>query len=171
MLQTAEAGDALGLRIGAEEFTFADVPVGPMELARPDAEGRVFVTYPGAAPVGDFDAALRGTTAASDPEPITVTANTDSGVDAPVSALASGADLVLNGSGLSTVDRVFLWPDSGIRDPAEVLDLAPGATTANSVTVAGAAMTAAGLRAVPHRISLRLANGNYLPYVLLAVTA
>lgn len=170
LVETVEAGNALGLRIGPTEFTFVDSPAGPLELARPDAMGRVFVTYPAAAAEGDFDVVLRGATLGSDPVPVTVAAATASGVDAPTSSLSPGAALVLNGSGLATADRVFLWPDAGIRDPAEVIELAPGTVTASTVSLPGAALVAAGLRAIPHRVGVRLANGTYTPYVLLEVS-
>jgi len=170
MLVTAEAGNAVSLRVGGVEFTFADTPAGPLEIARPDSAGRVFATYPAAEPAGDFDAVLRGAVAGSDPEPVTVLDATASGVDAPIAALSLGGDLVLSGSGLGTTDRVFIWPDAGIRDPAEVLDLPPDAVAAGSVTVLGATLAGGGLRAIPYRVSLRLGSGAFTPYVLLQVT-
>lgn len=168
MLDTAEAGTADTLRIGAVTFTFADTPAAALEIARPDALGRVFATYPAAGPDGDVDAVLRGR-AGSDPEPVTILPASAAGVDAPLAALAPGADLVLTGGALDTADRVFLWPDAGIRDPADVIDLGPTVVAPASVTVARAGLTAAGLCAIPHRVSLRMASGAFTPYVLLEV--
>jgi hypothetical protein len=64
-----------------------------------------------------------------------------------------------------------MWPDAGIRDPAEVLDLPPDAVAAGSVTLLGATLAGGGLRAIPYRVSLRLGSGAFTPYVLLQVTS
>jgi hypothetical protein len=115
-----------------------------------------------------MDAVLRGPAAGSDPEPVTVQPDTTPGVDAPVAPLSLGAALTLTGGGLATTDRVFLWPDAGIRSPNEALDMAPTSVSASTVTVNAAALS--GLRAIPYRVSLRQANGTYTPFVLLEVT-
>lgn len=168
MLETLEAGAAQTLRLGGVTFTFADTPAAPLEIARPDALGRVWLTYPAAEPAGDMDAVLRGPASGSDPEPVTVQPDTTPGVDAPVAPLALGATLTLTGGGLAATDRVFLWPDAGIRNPDEALDMAPTSVSATTVTVNAAVLS--DLRAIPYRVSLRQANGTYTPFVLLEVT-
>ncbi len=169
MLETVEAGGALTLRIGGAEFTFADVPAAADEISRPDARGRVWATYPAAGPAADVDAVLRGTGIGSDPEPLTIEPDNTPGLDAPDTPLSLGAALVLTGGNLSGAQRAFLWPDAGIRDPGEVIDLVPTAVAAGSVTLSAASLSAAGLRAIPHRVSLQLDTGLFTPYVLLEV--
>ncbi len=169
MLETAEAGNTQTLRIGTVEFTIADTPLGADQIARPDALGRVWAVYPAAAPANDVDAVLRGGRIGSDPEPITVDAADVPGIDAPTTPLPLGANLTLIGGNLAACERVFLWPDVGIRDPGEVLDLAPTNVTAAAVTINAAALTGAGLRAIPHRVSLRMTNGLFTPHVVLEV--
>ncbi len=170
MLETAEAGTAQSLRIGTVEFIFADTPVGADQIARPDALGRVWAVYPAAAPAGDVDAVLRGARIGSNPEPVAVAAADAPGIDAPTAPLSLGADLILNGGNLAAAERVFLWPDAGIRDPGEVLDLAPASVTASAVTISAATLTGAGLRAIPQRVSLRMTGGTFTPPVLLEVS-
>lgn len=169
MLETADAGNAQTLRIGAREFTFAEPPVNPNEIAPPDAFGRVWATYPGTDPADDFDAVLRGTQVGSDPEPITVDPSDTPGLDAPTAPLSLGAALTLTGGNLTGTQRVFIWPDAGIRDPGEVIELAPGTVAAGTVTLTAAALSGAGLRAIPHRVSLRMNTGLFTPYILLEV--
>lgn len=169
MLETAEAGNALTLRIGTVEFTFSDIPAGADEIARPDASGRIWAVYPIAAPVNDVDAVLRGAQFGSDPEPVTIVATDVPGIDAPVNPLPLGDELTLTGGNLAATERLFLWPDAGIRDPGEVLDLPPTNVAEAVVTIDAAALTGAGLRAIPHRVSLRMTNGLFTPGVLLDV--
>lgn len=170
MFETLEAGNANTLRIGAETFTFADVPAGPLEIARPDAQGRVWVTYPAASAVDDVDAVLRTPGQGSDPEPVTIAPAEAPGLDAPTVPLSLGAQLVLAGGNLGGAARVFLWPDAGVRDPGEVLDLVPDAIAANSLTLNAATLAAANLRAIPHRVAVRMDTGLFTPFVLLEVT-
>jgi hypothetical protein len=170
MFETAEAGNAQTLRIGGAEFTFADSPSGADEIDRPDARGRVWATYPSGDPAGDFDAALVAAQIGSDPEPVTVLPADTPGLDAPLAPYSLGGPLNLGGGNLSDAERVFFWPDAGIRDPGEVADLAPTAATPNSVILNPPTMNSAGLRAIPYRVSLRLSNGLFTPYVLLEVT-
>ena len=167
-LDTLQSGDAATLRLGTQTFTFVDVPAAIDQIARPDGEGRVFVTYPAAAPAGDFDATILGPGAASEPFPLTVLTG-QAGLDAPAAPLVAGAALVLTGAGLAMVDRVFLWPDRGIQAPAEVIDLPPDAVAAGQIDVARAALDAAGLRAIPYRVAVRIGPNRFTPYVLLEV--
>lgn len=157
------------LRIGELEFSFRDSPVDPLDIAHPDVSGQVFVSYPEVGPVGDFDVVLQAPENASEPVPIELLDATAVGVDAPTAALTLGNDLVLSGAGLSTTERVFMWPDAGINDPAEALNFTPDLVQSASVTVSRSSLAAAGVRAMPHRISLQLDSGVFTPYVLLQV--
>ena len=168
-LDTVQAGDALTLRIGEQAFTFADVPAGPGQIARPDDLGRVFVTYPAAAPVGAVDVVLIGPSAASQALPLTLTDAAMPALDAPLSPLAPAAPLILTGAALATTDRLYLWPDRGIRAPAEVIDLPPATASAAQLTLTRAALDAAGLRALPYRVAARVGPNRFTPFVLLEV--
>ena len=168
-IDTAAAADATELRIGAQVFAFADPPLGAGEIARPDAEGRVFAVYPAAGGVGAADVVLVGPGGASERHPVMLTAVAVAALDALAQSLAVGADLVLTGGGLATVDRVYLWPARGILSPAEVIDVAPTAATAGQVTAARAALDAAGLRPMPYLAAVRTATHRYTPAVLVEV--
>ncbi|MBD9526964.1 Pvc16 family protein [Paracoccus sp. PAR01] len=166
-LDSAQAANATALRIGAEVLVFADAP-GPGQIARPDSLGRIFATYPAAGATGAVDVALIGPDGASDPHPVSITAGL-AALDAPTDPLATGADLVLTGAALAATQRVFLWPARGIRSPLEVIDLPPTAAVAGQVTLARALLDAAGLRAIPHLVALRISQNRFTPAVLLEV--
>ena len=168
-IETVQAADATGLRIGAEVFTFADVPAAPGQIARPDALGLVHATYPATSAAGAVDVVLTGPGGSSDRRPVTITAATIAALDALVQPLAVGANLVLTGAGLAAVDRVFLWPASGILSPAEVIDLPPSAAVAGQVTVARAGLDAAGLRPIPYLAAARLGANRFTPAVVVEV--
>lgn len=170
MFETVEAGGVESLRIGGETFTFADPPLGASEIARPDALGRVWVTYPAASPADDFDAVLRAPGQGSNPEPLTIEPADRPGLDAPTAALTLGNALTLTGDNLDGAQRVFLWPDAGVRDPGEVLDLAPDIIAPTALTLNAATLTAANLQAIPHRVALRMDTGLFTPFILLEVT-
>ena len=167
-IDTAEAADATELRIGAEVFTFSDAPVGPGQIARPDAFGQVFATYPAAGSAGAVDVVLIGPGGGSERHPVTLMAPGIAALDAPLQVLAVGANLVLTGAGLAAADRVFLWPARGIKSPAEVIDLAPVAT-AGQVTVARAGLDAAGLRPIPYLAAARVGASRFTPAVVVEV--
>lgn len=168
-IETVEAADATELRIGSEVFTFADTPAAVNEIARPDASGLVFVTYPAGGAAGAVDVVLTGPSGSSDRHPVTITAAAITALDAPVQPLAVGADLVLTGAGLAAVDRVFLWPARGILSPAEVIDLAPSVVAAGQLTVARAALDAAGLRPIPYLAAARTGANRFTPACLVEV--
>ncbi|SEK59449.1 Protein of unknown function [Blastococcus sp. DSM 46786] len=168
-LDTHQAADAQALRLGPHLFTFADTPAAVDEIARPDQEGRVFVTCPAGAVAADVDVVLRGPTGTSAPVPLTVGEPEQPGLDAPDAPLARGADLVLTGGGLAEVDRVYLWPARGMAAPAEVVDLPPAEVAAAAVRVAGADLVAAGLRGLPYRVAVRSGTGPVSPFVLVEV--
>ncbi|MFH5774272.1 Pvc16 family protein [Paracoccus sp. NGMCC 1.201697] len=167
-IDSAQAANATELQIGDQVFVFADPPLGVGEIARPDALGRIFATYPAAAPDGPLDVVLTGPGGTSERHPVTVSA-TGAALDAPVDALAAGADLVLTGGGLAATDRAFLWPARGIRSPLEVIDLAPTTVAAGQVTLARAGLDAAGLRAIPYLVALRGGPASFTPAVLVEV--
>jgi hypothetical protein len=167
-LDTVQAGEATVLRIGAEEFVFADAPTGPGEIARPDSQGRVFVTYPAAGAFGEVDVVLTVQNAASDPFQLTL-ASSLPGLDAPLVPLAPGSDLALTGTGLATSDRLFLWPDRGIQAPAEVIDIAPSAIAAGQLSVSRSGLATAGLRAIPYRVAARIGRNRFTPFVVVEV--
>jgi hypothetical protein len=168
-IETVQAADATELRIGAEMFTFADVPAAPGEIARPDALGLVFATYPAAGAAGALDVVLTGPSGSSERHPVTMTAAAIAALDALLQPLAVGADLVLTGAGLAAVDRVFLWPARGILSPAEVIELAPTAAAAGQVTVARAGLDAAGLRPMDYLAAVRIGANRFSPAVLVEV--
>ncbi|SNX70236.1 uncharacterized protein DUF4255 [Cereibacter ovatus] len=168
-LDTVEAGGATALLIGAARFAFADAPAGPDQIARPDGEGRVFATYPAASATGALDVILIGPDGPSERHPLTVTEAGLAALDAPLAPLPPGADLVLTGAGLATAERIFLWPERGIRSPAEVIGLAPAVVLAGQVSASRAALDAAGLRPIPHLVALRLDTGRFTPPVLLEI--
>ncbi|GAA6179491.1 hypothetical protein NBRC116594_09290 [Shimia sp. NS0008-38b] len=170
MLETVEAGNTQSLRIGPREFTFTDAPAAPNEISRPDPDGRVWITLDTTDMAGDFDAVLRGAQLGSDPEPLTIDPANTPGLDAPRAAYSLGNPLTLTGGNLTAAERVFFWPEAGIRGPDEVIDLPPTAVTPNSVLMAPLTMNAAGLRTVTYRVSLRMATGLFTPFVLLEVT-
>ena len=169
-LDTVDAGGASALRIGGTGFDIVATPGAGLEIAPPDAFGRLFATYPGTDPTGAVDAVLRGA-AASDPAPVTVEDSTSAGVDAPTAALTLGDDLTLTGGSLDTATTVYLWPDGGVMDPGQVVAVAPTTVAADSVAVAGADLTAAGVATLPYRVSVQLATGAFTPYVLLEVVS
>jgi hypothetical protein len=168
-LDTHQAADAQTLRLGPHLLTFADVPAAADEIARPDDEGRVFVTCPADAASDDVDVVLRAPTGTSAPVPLAVTEPGLPGLDAPDAPFSVGTDLVLTGGGLAGVDRVYLWPARGVAAPAEVVELPPASVSAAEVRVAADDLVAAGLRALPHRVAVRSATGPVSPFVLLEV--
>ena len=168
-IDTAEAADATELRIGAEVFVFADMPVGPGQIARPDALGQVFVTYPTGGAAGALDLVLTAPRGLSERHPVRVTAADIAALDAPMQPLVAGADLVLTGTGLAAADRVYLWPARGILSPAEVIDVAPSAAGAAQVTSARAGLDAAGLRLIPYLAAVRIGANRFTPAVLVEV--
>ncbi len=168
-LDTVEAGTAGELRLGDQRFRLVDAPAAADEIARPDEEGRLFVTYPAAGAVGDIDAVLTAPGGSSEPVPLSITAATLAGVDAPAAPLAPGDDLVLTGAGLATADRIYLWPDRGIAAPAEVIDRAPDAVAATQLTVARAGLDAAGLAGLTYRVAVRIGANRFTPFVILEV--
>ncbi len=168
-LDTAGAGNAQSLRIGRVTFTFASPRSGPLDIAPPDAEGRVFATYPAAGPSGDVDAVIRMQDLNSPPMPLTIAGAGSAGVDAPVAPLAAGAPLILTGAGLAASERLFLWPDRGIRAPAEVIEIVPDTVAAAQVRIEAATFAAAGLTRGRYRAALRLSATVFTPYVILEV--
>lgn len=168
-IDTAEAVEATELRIGAEVFTFVDAPAAVGEIARPDAMGQVFATYPAAGAAGAVDVVLTGPSGSSERHPVSLTVATIAALDAPLQPLAVGANLVLTGAGLAAVDRIFLWPARGIQSPAEVIDLAPTAAVAGQVTVARAVLDAAGLRSIPYLVAVRTGANRFTPAVVIEV--
>lgn len=164
-IETAQAADALELRIGAEVFAFADPPLGPGQIARPDALGQVWATYPVAGAVGALDVVLVGPGGASERHPLSVTAPAFAALDAPLQPLGLGADLVLTGAGLAGVDRVYLWPARGIQSPAEVIELPPTNALAGQVTLDRAALDAAGLRPIRYLAAVRIGANRFAPAV------
>ena len=168
-LDTLEAAGAETLRLGDQVFRFVDAPGAADEIARPDAEGRVFVTYPAGGPEGDIDAVLRAADMTSAPAPLSIAAAGLPGLDAPDARLDPGADLTLTGAELGAADRVYLWPDRGVAAPAEVIDLAPDSVAPTQVTVARTALDAAGLRALRYRAALRIGPNRFTAFVILEV--
>jgi Pvc16 N-terminal domain len=90
-------------------------------------------------------------------------------VDAPA-ALAHdpGDDLVLTGANLADAQEAVLWPDVGVVAPTDVHSLPVEAAAAGTVAVP----SAAGLATVPAergpwRLTIRVGDGVYTPYVLL----
>lgn len=169
LVETAQAADATELRIGAEVFAFADPPLAAGQIARPDAEGRVWATYPAAGATGALDAVLVGPGGGSERHPVTVTAQAFAALDAPLQPLGLGADLVLTGAGLAAVDRVFLWPARGILSPAEVIELPPTTALAGQVSLDRAGLDAAGLRPIRYLAAVRVAANRFTPAVVVEV--
>lgn len=165
---SAEAADATELRIGQEVFSFADSPAGPGEIARPDALGRIFVTYPAAGATGAMDVVLLGARGGSERRPLTVSP-AGPALDAPTEGLVPGANLVLTGGDLAATDQVFLWPARGILSPAEVIALVPTSVSAGQVTVARAALDLAGLRAIRYLAALRIGPNRFTPAITIEV--
>jgi hypothetical protein len=168
-LDTLEAAGAGRLRLGEEVFVFADAPSAADEIARPDAEGRIFATYPSGAATGEIKAALLGASGNSDPAPLSVLPEGAPALDAPAASLAPGEDLVLTGAGLGDVDRVYLWPDRGVQEPAEVIERAPDVLSATEIRLDRAALDTAGLRAMRYRATARTGPNRFLPFVLVEV--
>lgn len=168
-LDTIEAGTADTVRLGTRVFAFADAPSAADEIARPDAEGRVFFPCPTGTEPGPGHVVLRGPAGASDAVPVAVLSPGAPGLDAPDVPLIQGADLVLTGVDLAGVDRVYLWPARGVAEPSEVLELPPAGRTDDEVRVTAAALDAAGLRALPYRVAVRSGSGPVSAFVLLEV--
>ena len=164
-IETVEAGNAETLRIGKEVFSFTDSPATPNQIARPDARGHVFVTYPSGATTGDVDVALRAGHTVSDPFSVTVQNATTPGVDAPTAGISIAAGLNLTGQGLAPTQRVVIWPDRGIQDPTEVINVAPDIATATTVTLQAATLTTQGVRPGRQRVSLLLGDNQFTPFV------
>ena len=168
-LDTAEASGVEGLRLGAETYNFADPPVAPNEIAKPDDEGRVFVTYPAAGATGDIDAVLVGSAAGSAPFPLAILSSTVPALDAPEKPLEPGKDLVLHGANLTLVNRVFLWPDRGIQAPDEVIKCQPDQVSAGEIKLERDNLNNAGLRPIHYRVAARLGLNHYTQFVIVEV--
>ncbi|KGJ04206.1 DUF4255 domain-containing protein (plasmid) [Paracoccus versutus] len=168
-IETAEAANATELHLGPHSFALADPPLGPGQIARPDALGRIFVTCPPGADPGALDIVLVAPEGGSERHALSVTTGRPA-LDAPAAALAPGADLVLTGSDLAGAAQVFLWPARGILSPLEVIELAPTSATPAQVVVARAALDAAGLRAIPMLAALRMGPNRFTPAVPVEVT-
>lgn len=168
-IDSAGAASATTLRIGNEIFTFADAPLGPGQIARPDPLGRIFVTYPAGGATGAMDVVLGDDRGSSERHPISVTSGR-AALDAPLTPLLAGADLVLSGDDLASVDRIFLWPARGILSPREVIDLAPTTASAGQITLARSALQAAGLRAMPMLAAARIGTNRFTPAVPVEVS-
>ncbi|NVB37038.1 DUF4255 domain-containing protein [Pseudenhygromyxa sp. WMMC2535] len=105
-------------------------------------------------------------------EQITVLDASTPTLDAPTVASHSMAgDLVLDGRALGSLGAVVLWPDEGIADPSAVKTITPASFDATSVTLSAAELAGAGLSAGSWRISARIGDHVYTPYVLLELTA
>ena len=163
-IETAEAANATELRIGTSSLAIADPPLGPDQIARPDASGHIFATCPPGADPGALDIVLIAPEGGSERHSLTITTGRPA-LDAPLTPLAPGADLVLTGSDLAGAAQVFLWPARGILSPLEVIELAPTAVTAAQVVVARAALDGAGLRAIPMLAALRMGPNRFTPAV------
>ncbi|MCP4936290.1 MAG: DUF4255 domain-containing protein [bacterium] len=165
-IDTLDAANAESLRIGDEVFRFVDVPVAVDEIARADEFGRVFVTYPAAAEAGDVDIVIRSARSGSNNFPVTILDASDTGVDAPIATVSIAAGLNLTGQGLTATQRVVLWPDRGIQDPTEVINVVADAVTDTTLTLNAATLTAEGARRGRHRLSLRIADNRFTPFVI-----
>ncbi len=163
-IETAEAANATELRIGTSSLAIADPPLGPDQIARPDASGHIFATCPPGADPGALDIVLIAPEGGSERHSLTITTGRPA-LDAPLTSLAPGADLVLTGSDLAGAAQVFLWPARGILSPLEVIELAPTAVTAAQVVVARAALDGARLRAIPMLAALRMGPNRFTPAV------
>ena len=89
-------------------------------------------------------------------------------VDAPAALLHDPAtDLVLTGANLADAQEAVLWPDVGVTAPTDVHTLPVSAVAAGSVTVAvGAAWPPCPPRRGPWRLTIRIGDQVYTPYVL-----
>ena len=170
-LDTQDAAAADRLRIGSEEYVITNTPTAANEIARPDAAGRIFVTYPLSSDSGDFDVVLGSADAYSEAAPVTIEAEGSPGVDAPIAPYAMGGALALTGGSLATAEEIILWPDQGVASPAEIVSTAPATTSDATLTAAGPDLVGAGLRPGRFRLAVRLTGGLYTPATLLEVTA
>ncbi|MBK8258024.1 MAG: DUF4255 domain-containing protein [Polyangiaceae bacterium] len=82
---------------------------------------------------------------------------------------SAAAALVLLGQGLTSADRLYFWPASGIFDPSDVHWFAKTGSNATSISIA-----ATGLRPGIYRVSARIDLGvgkpkQFTPFILLEI--
>ena len=78
-----------------------------------------------------------------------------------------GDDLVLTGANLGDAEEAVLWPDVGVAAPTDVHSAAVADVGAGTVTVPSAALAALPAARGPWRLTVRVGDHVYTPYVLL----
>jgi hypothetical protein len=166
-IDASYAGSVAAVRVG--DVTF---PAGALTIPQP--QGPILLTLPAAGAdavaVGTHAVTFRAGDLISGPESVTVLAATVPSVDAPAALTHSpAASLVLGGRSLAAVQAVVLWPDEGVASPADVVSLSGAGVVAaaGSVTVSAARLQAANLRPALYRISVRVSDHGFTPYVLM----
>jgi len=153
--------------VGASRFTGSDLVV--VEAGRSVAVQLPTAGGLAVAP-GVHDVTVATGALASEPTQVLVRGAGTWTLDAPRPlALALGAPVTLTGQGLADVDRVFAWPDEGVRAPTDVREFTPSSVAATAVTA-----TYAGLPPGTWRLVARVQPGGgvpaqYTPYVVVEV--
>lgn len=92
-------------------------------------------------------------------------------VDAPALSHDPGQDLVLTGVDLGGAQEAFLWPDAGMTAPSDVQTLAIADVQADSVTVTSGELGGLPPERGPWRLTLRVGDQVFTPYVVLELSA
>jgi hypothetical protein len=166
-IEADSVGAPSAVRIG-------DVTFSPADFTVPVAGGPILLTLPTAganaiAP-GRYTVTLRTGNLISDPAGLTVLPSAIPSVEAPADLTHPLTDdLVLTGRALAATQAVVFWPDEGVTSPADVVTLSGAGVTAAaaSVTVSAARLQTAGLRPTGYRISARVSDHVFTPYVLM----
>jgi hypothetical protein len=87
-------------------------------------------------------------------------------VDAPEAPHDPATDLVLTGANLADAQEAVLWPDVGVAAPTDVHTAAVSAVSAGSVTVASAGLANVPPARGPWRLTVRVGDQVYTPYIL-----
>lgn len=156
--------------VGDVRFTGTDIVV--VEAGRSVAV-QLPTSGANAVPPGVHAVSVACGTLASDEEQVLVLPAGSWSLDAPPLALTLGAPVAFAGQNLATANAVFVWPDGGIRAPADVVAvaLAPADVTPTSITA-----TFSGLRPGTYRLAARVfppssSVAQYTPYVVMEVRA
>ncbi|MGY1708350.1 Pvc16 family protein [Geodermatophilus sp. SYSU D00758] len=151
-----------GVAVAPDDASLAAAPAGTPLLLSLD-NGGLEALSPGAHALS-----LRAAGLPSRPGTVRVADPAAPAVDAPgLDPHDPATDLVLTGVNLGGARETVLWPDEEVATPADVRTLAVADVTAESVTISAADLSALPARAGAWRLTLRVGDGVFTPYVVL----